>query len=398
MAEAPEEKEVSKNRLLRLIYDSSFRSKIIQLFVVLVTLGAAYFLISNIVNNLRQMELPFGFDFVTSTAGFDVSWSLIPYDPSMSYGRVYLVGIVNTIILSILIILFSTLLGFAVGIMRLSKNLLVAQFARWYVEFFRNVPLLIQIVFWFIVVFSTLPAPRQSFGLFDLFFLNNRGLYFPTPRFEDGFIWTLIALIIAFIVLIVIRRKSKAHRRATGRGWKHFYPLSVMLLAFLTSVFVITGSPLEWGIPVLQGFNFDGGGYIPTAFVAAFTAMTIYRSASIGETVRAGIQSIPKGQLEASTAIGFPPVQTLRFIVIPQAARAILPPLINLWLTIVKESSLAVAIGFPELVSVFMQTSLNQTGRAIEIVMMVMGFYMCASLTISFLLNQYNKRIQMQEG
>ena len=398
MAKARDDQDASKGRIKRLIYDESLRAKVIQLLVVLITLGVAYFLISNIVNNLRQMELPFGFDFVESTAGFDVAWSLIPYDPSMSYGRVYLVGIVNTIILSVLIILFSTLLGFVVGILRLSKNLLVAQVARWYVEFFRNVPLLIQVVFWFIVVFSTLPAPRQSFGLFDLFFLNNRGFYFPTPKFEEGFLWTLITMIVITVTLFVLRKKSRSHRKITGRGWRYFYPLAAMLLVVLALIFLLSGSPLGWGIPELQGFNFEGGGFIPTAFVAAFTAMTIYRSASIGETVRAGIQSIHKGQLEASTAIGFPPIQTLRFIVIPQAARAILPPLINLWLTIVKESSLAVAIGFPELVSVFMQTSLNQTGRAIEIVMMVMGFYMCASLTISFLLNQYNKRIQMQEG
>ena len=161
---------------------------------------------------------------------------------------------------------------------------------------------------------------------------------------------------------------------------------------------MLTGKPLHWAVPKLEGFNFEGGSFIPTAFSAAFVAMTIYRSASIGETVRAGIQSIDRGQLEAASAIGFPPLKTLWFIIIPQAARAILPPLINLWLTTVKESSLAVAIGFPELVSVFMQTSLNQTGRAIEIVLMVMGFYMCASLTISFFLNLYNKSIQLQEG
>jgi general L-amino acid transport system permease protein len=392
------DRKASKLTLKKLIYDSSLRSKVIQAFVVLATLGIAYFLISNIVTNLRQMELPFGFDFVWSTAGFDVSWSLVPYDPSMSYGRVYLVGIVNTLVLSALIILVSTLLGFFVGIMRLSKNFLVAQFARWYVEFFRNVPLLIQIVFWFIVVFSTLPAPKKSHGLLDLFFLNNRGFYFPSPVFEPGFMWTFIALILAITGWILLRRKSETCRKNTGLRLSHYYLFLAVIVAAVAIVYVLSGKPLGWIIPALQGFNFEGGGYIPTAFVAAFVAMTIYRSASIGETVRAGIQAIDKGQLEASTAIGFPPVQTLRFIIIPQAARAILPPLINLWLTIVKESSLAVAIGFPELVSVFMQTSLNQTGRAIEIVMMVMGFYMCASLTISFFLNQFNKRIQMQEG
>lgn len=391
--------KVTPFRLLKnLFYDSGLRGWIIQIFVAALTIGVAYFLFSNITTNLRQMELPFGFSFINSTAGFDVSWSLIPYDPSMSYGRVYLVGIVNTLILSALIIFFSTLLGFVVGIVRLSKNLLVAQFARWYVEVFRNIPLLVQVVFWFIVVFSTLPPPRQSFGLFDLFFLNNRGFYFPTPHFLPEFIWTVVIGIPALMAIYLLWRRSKLHRRRTGRRLPYLYPVTAGIIVLVIGLFFITGTPLEWNIPVLQGFNFTNGGFIPTALAAAFTAMTIYRSASIGETVRAGILSINKGQLEAATAIGFPPLKTLRFIIIPQAARAILPPLINLWLTIVKESSLAVAIGFPELVSVFMQTSLNQTGRAIEIVIMVMGFYMCASLTISFILNQYNKRIQMQEG
>ena len=381
-----------------MIYNTSFRAKVIQAFVIIISICIGYYLLSNVVDNLRQMGLPFGFGFVNSTAGFDVSWSLIPYDPSMSYGRVYLVGIVNTLLLSALIIVFSTLLGFFVGIMRLSPNLLVAQFSRWYVEFFRNIPLLIQIVFWFIIVFSTLPAPRQSYSLFSTFFLNNRGIYFPAPVFQPGFIWTFIAALLAIFCFIILLKWSQSYRKHIGHRLPYYYPSLFALLAFVTAVFVLTGKPLHWAVPKLGGFNFEGGSFIPTAFAAAFVAMTIYRSASIGESVRAGIQSIDPGQIEAASAIGFPPLKTLWFIIIPQAARAILPPLINLWLTIVKESSLAVAIGFPELVSVFMQTSLNQTGRAIEIVLMVMGFYMCTSLTISFLLNQYNKRIQLQEG
>ena len=381
-----------------MITNTSLRAKVIQAFVIIISISIGYFLLSNVVENLRQMELPFGFGFVNSTAGFDVSWSLIPYDPSMSYGRVYLVGIVNTLLLSALIIAFSTLLGFMVGIIRLSSNLLVAQFARWYVEFFRNVPLLIQVVFWFIVVFSTLPVPRQSYQLLDAFFLNNRGFYFPAPVFEPGFIWTGLTALLAVIGSTVLIMRSQSYRKRTGQSLRYCYPSILALIVLSLAVFLYTGKPLHWLVPQLSGFNFEGGSFIPTAFAAAFVAMTIYRSASIGETVRAGIQSIDPGQIEAASAIGFPPLKTLWFIVIPQAARAILPPLINLWLTIVKESSLAVAIGFPELVSVFMQTSLNQTGRAIEIVILVMGFYMCASLTISFVLNQYNRRIQLQEG
>ncbi len=381
-----------------MIQNTSLRAKAIQALAVIISICIGYYLLSNVVTNLRQMELPFGFGFVKSTAGFDISWSLIPYDPSMSYGRVYLVGIVNTLLLSALIIAFSTLLGFVVGIMRLSKNFLVGQVSRWYVEFFRNVPLLIQVVFWFIVVFSTLPAPRQSYNLLGVCYLNNRGLYFPAPVFESGFFWTCVASLSALVGGFILMRWSRSHRKRTGNPLGFYYPSLLAMLVFVLVVFLITGMPLHWIVPELKGFNFEGGSFIPTAFAAAFVSMTIYRSATIGETVRAGIQSIDQGQIEAASAIGFPPAKTLWFIIIPQAARAILPPLINLWLTIVKESSLAVAIGFPELVSVFMQTSLNQTGRAIEIVLMVMGFYMCASLTISFFLNQYNKRIQLQEG
>lgn len=378
------------------IYNESLRAKAIQAFVIIVSIAIGYYLFSNVVDNLRQMDLPFGFGFVNSTAGFSVSWSLIPYDPSMSYGRVYLVGIVNTLLLSAFIVVFSTLLGFFVGILRLSSNFLVAQCSRWYVEVFRNIPLLIQIVFWFIVVFSTLPAPRQSFHLLTLFFLNNRGFYFPAPVFQSGFVWTFAMAVLAAAGFIWLLKRSKSYRRRKGRRLPYYYPALFILPASVGAVFLSTGRPMHWAVPELTGFNFEGGFFIPTAFGAAFVAMTIYRSASIGETVRAGIQSIDRGQIEAASAIGFPYIKTLRFIIVPQAARAIIPPLINLWLTIVKESSLAVAIGFPELVSVFMQTSLNQTGRAIEIVLMVMGFYMGASLTISFVLNQYNKRIQLQ--
>lgn len=360
--------------------------------------GVGYYFLSNVIENLHQMELPFGFGFISSTAGFDIGWSIIPYDPTMSYGRVYLVGIVNTLILSALIILFATLLGFVVGIIRLSKNFLLSQVARWYVECIRNIPLLIQIVFWFLVVFSTLPPPRKSYALFNIFFLNNRGFYLPSPVFETHSGWTLAGGLAAAVCAAVLLKKSRVFRRKSGKHLPLLYPGLLGLSALVALLFIGTGRPIHWSVPTLQGFNFHDGFFFPTSFMAAFVSMTIYRSATIGEMVRAGIQSIDPGQIEASSAIGFSPFKTLRLIIVPQAARAILPPLINAWLTIVKESSLAVAIGFPELVSVFIQTSLNQTGRAIEIVMMVMAFYMCTSLTISFIMNRYNKKIQMREG
>ena len=382
----------------KLIYDSSFRSKLIQGLTLFSVFAVGYYFFTNVVENLHRMELPFGFGFISSTAGFDIGWSIIPYDPTMSYGRVYLVGIVNTLILSALIIAFATILGFVVGIIRLSRNYLLAQCARWYVEFIRNIPLLIQIIFWFIVVFSTLPAPKKSYNLLDIFFLNNRGFYFPAPVFESNSSWTVIVTLLACICSFILFKRSRTYRKRSGKRLPILYPSLLALLSVVAMVFIATGTPIHWAVPTLQGFNFQDGFFFPAAFMAAFVSMTIYRSATIGEMVRAGIQSIDSGQIEAAAAIGFSPFKTLRLIIIPQAARAILPPLINIWLTIVKESSLAVAIGFPELVSVFIQTSLNQTGRAIEIVMMVMGFYMCTSLSISFVMNRYNKRIQIQEG
>ncbi len=384
--------------LKKLIYDSSYRAKLIQGITLFSVVAIAYYFFCNVTENLQKMELPFGFDFLSSTAGFDIGWSIIPYDPTMSYSRVFLVGICNTLILSILIVFFATALGFVVGIIRLSRNYLLSQCAKWYVEFVRNVPLLIQIIFWFVVVFSTLPGPRQSYSLFGGLVLNNRGFYFPSPVFEASSSWTIIAVLLTVICSFLLLKKSKKYRKRTGKHLPMLYPVLAGMLTIVAIVFLITGTPLHWDVPSLQGFNYRDGFFFPTAFGAAFVAMTIYRSATIGEMVRAGIQSIDRGQIEAASAIGFSPFKTLRLIIVPQAARAILPPLINAWLTIVKESSLAVAIGFPELVSVFIQTSLNQTGRAIEIVMMVMGFYMCTSLSISYVMNKYNKRIQMREG
>ncbi|WP_417585659.1 amino acid ABC transporter permease [Nitrincola sp.] len=335
--------------------------------------------------------MTFGFDFLQVTSGFNISWSLIPYDAGMSYWRVFLVGIVNTLVLSFCVIVFGTIIGVVVGIMRLSSNPLVEQLARWYVEVVRNVPLLIQIIFWFSVVFSTLPAPRQSYHLGDWLFLNNRGLYVISPESSLSW-WGIITLVMALIVALyglITRYKSflKANPAA-------FYIGLVVWCVAAGGVAWFIASSITLSVPELQGFNYTGGAFLPASFGAAFVAMTVYRSAAIAETVRAGMQSIDRGQGEAAFTIGFSRYQSLRLILIPQAIRSIIPPMTNSWLTSVKDSSLAVAIGFPELVSVFMQTSMNQTGRAIEIIFMVMGFYIFISLLISYLLNKYNDHVQ----
>lgn len=372
----------------------STRGIVIQGVTLALVLALIAYLGSNAAYNLDRLGMMFGFDFLSSTAGFDISWSLIPYDPSMTYWRVFLVGITNTLVLAFNVILFGTIIGTIVGILRLSSNPLVALLARSYVEVVRNVPLLIQIIFWFTAVFSTLPPPRRGYALGDLFFLNNRGFYFPSPHSDVSFLWFAGAIVVFVGAAWLLYRKARAtrfhqtgNRKIVRTGW-FIWAVALVLACIIGNGFV------EWSIPALDGFNLEGGQYVPVAFGAAFVAMTVYRSAAIAESVRAGMESIDRGQHEAARTIGFSRYQMLRLILIPQAIRAIIPPLANSWLVAVKDSSLAVAIGFPELVSVFMQTSINQTGRAIEIISMVMGFYIFVSLIISYLLNQYNARVQ----
>ncbi len=372
----------------------STRGIVIQGLTLLFVLCLIVYLGSNAAYNLDRLGMMFGFDFLNSTAGFDISWSLIPYDPSMTYWRVFMVGIVNTLVLSFNVILFGTIIGTIVGILRLSSNPLVAQLARGYVEVVRNVPLLIQIIFWFTAVFSTLPPPRRGYAFGDLFFLNNRGFYFPSPQSEISFFWFVAAFVLFAGAAWLLRRKAQKDRLAQTINHKALRTGWLVWGIALVLACVIGNGFIEWSVPALDGFNLEGGQYVPVAFGAAFVAMTVYRSAAIAESVRAGMESIDKGQHEAARTIGFSRYQTLRLILIPQAVRAIIPPLANSWLVAVKDSSLAVAIGFPELVSVFMQTSINQTGRAIEIISMVMGFYIFVSLVISYLLNKYNARVQ----
>ncbi len=372
------------------------RGVMIQGVVLSLVLLGVYYLLSNATQNLNQMGMMFGFDFLNATAGFNISWSLLPYDPTMSYWRVFMVGMINTLILSFSVIVVATILGTLIGIMRLSSNPMVAFVARAYVELVRNIPLLIQIIFWFTVVFSTLPSPRQSYMLLDAVVLNNRGLYLPTFELSSQAVWPLIMTVFSLALSVFMHRKNKKNRLKNGKLTTNSYILNVCVYLLLGLSLTLFNQSISWQWPQLTGFNYTGGAFLPAAFGAAFMAMTIYRSASIAETVRAGIQSIDKGQAEAASTIGFSRFQALKLIIIPQAARAIVPPITNAWLATTKDSSLAVAIGFPELVSLFMQTSINQTGRAIEIIAMVMGFYVVVSLLMSYLLNVYNNRVQLK--
>ncbi len=381
--------------------DERVRSVFYQLLTAAVVGWIGWYLFTTTANNLQVRGMDSGFGFLGVEAGFDTDFKLMAYEVGVgTYGDIFLIGILNTLYISFLAIIASTLLGFTIGVLRLSHNWLVSRVALAYVEIFRNTPLLIQIIFWYTGIFSLLPKIKNSFDLSggaEVVLLNNRGLYMPWPVPGDLLWMTGLALIIAIIVVIVFRRWAHKRQDTTGRIIPTLLPSVALIVLLPGIVYLMTGSPLGWDIPKIEGFNFVGGSSLPPAFLALFVALTIYHAAHLAESVRAGILSVSAGQHDAAMAIGLRQNRVLSLVIIPQAMPAIVPPMISLWMNVVKNSSLAIAIGYPDLVAVFMQTSLNQAGHAIEIVGMTMAFYMFVSLTISGLLNIYNKRVQLVE-
>jgi len=381
--------------------DRRVRSVLYQLLTAGIVGWLVWYLAGNTAHNLAVRGMNTGVGFLDVSAGFNPGFKLIEYVPGVgTYGDIFLIGVLNTLFVSFLAIIFSTMLGFFVGVMRLSPNWLVAKVALAYVETFRNVPLLIQIIFWYMGVFSVLPVVRKSIDLSlgtGWMTLNNRGLYISTPIFGDMFWMTPAALVLVLVGAVLFRRHARKVQDASGRQINTAWPLLGAIVLLPLAVFLATGAPLTWDMPELTGFNFVGGTSLPPAFLALLLSLSIYHAAHIAEAVRAGILSVNKGQNEAARSIGLSPGRVMSMVVIPQAMRAIVPPLISNWMNAVKNSSLAIAIGYADIVSLFMQTSLNQVGHAVEIVGMTMGFYMIVSLTISFFLNIYNKRVQLVE-
>ncbi len=382
-------------------HDQRVRWVLYQILTIGIVGWLAWYLIGNTAHNLAARGMNTGFGFLTVSAGFDTDFKLIDYTPGVgTYGRIFVIGILNTLLVSFLAIIFSTMLGFFVGVMRLSPNWLAAKVALAYVEIFRNVPLLIQVVFWYMGVFSVLPVVRNSIDLSlgsGLMELNNRGLYLATPVFGDNFWMTPAALAVAVVGVVLFRRHARKVQERSGRQIHTLLPSIGAVVLMPLVVFIATGMPLGWDKPVLEGFNFVGGTSVPPAFLALLISLSIYHAAHVAEAVRAGILSVNPGQREAAFSIGLSQARVMSMVVIPQAMRAIVPPLISNWMNVVKNSSLAIAIGYSDIVSLFMQTALNQAGYAVEMVGMTMGFYMVVSLTISFFLNIYNKRVQLVE-
>ncbi len=376
--------------------DPIIRGYIYQTLLIAAVIAFGYFIFNNTLYNMEKRNIKTGFEFLSSEAGFGILFSLIEYDESFSYGRTFVVGLLNTILVSGLGIVFATLLGFIMGIARLSPNWIVAQVAKYYVEIFRNIPLLIQILFWYSIVVK-LPSARKSLAVGDWLFLNNRGFYIPAPVFEEGFGIVLGALLVSIIAVYLLTKWAKRQQEATGEQFPTFY-VSLGILIFVPGlVFFIAGSPLSWSMPALKGFNFRGGASMIPELMALLIALTVYTGTFIAETVRAGIQAVDHGQSEAAHALGLRQGLTIRLIIMPQALRVIIPPLTSQYLNLTKNSSLATAIGYPDLVAVFAGTTLNQTGQAVEIIGMTMAVYLSLSLTISVFMNWYNKKIALVE-
>ncbi|MEN6543164.1 amino acid ABC transporter permease [Parvibaculum sp.] len=347
--------------------------------------------------NLARQHIATGFGFLDSTAGFGIVQALIPYSEEASYGRAFLVGLCNTLLVAALGTMLAVALGFAVGIARLSSNWLVAKLAAVYVETLRNIPLLLQLFFWYFAILQPLPGPRESLTLLPGVFLSNRGVVMPGVGLTGTSVSFLAVLFLAIVASFLVARYAKARRMATGERFPAGIVNIVSIIALPGLVWLIGGAPFTIEHAAMGKFDFTGGWRLLPEFLALLLGLALYTAAFIAEIVRAGIQSVGRGQTEAAHALGLSNWQTLRLVVIPQALRVIIPPLTSQILNLTKNSSLAVAIGYPDLVSVFAGTVLNQTGQAIEVIAITMGVYLVISLATSLAMNLYNARVAIVE-
>ncbi|WP_104399818.1 amino acid ABC transporter permease [Vibrio penaeicida] len=397
----PTDKKVSGSgkpaQSTNLLYNPTFRSIVFQIIAVAALASFLYTIVNNALSNLDARGIATGFDFLSQEAGFGIGLTLIEYDETFSYGRTFVIGLLNTALVSVLGIIVATFLGFFVGIARLSSNWLVSRMAAVYIEVFRNVPLLLQIFFWYFAVLQALPSPRQSLSLGESIFLNVRGLYLPSPVFEEGSGIIFVALIAAVIASVVISIWAGNKQKLTGQQT----PVALISIGLIVGLpfiaYLLAGMPISTNYPELKGFNFRGGISILPELAALLIALSVYTASFIAEIVRSGINAVNHGQTEAAMALGLPRAKTLKLVVIPQALRIIIPPLTSQYLNLTKNSSLAMAIGYPDLVSVFAGTTLNQTGQAIEIIAMTMGVYLTLSLVTSALMNIYNRKVALVE-
>ena len=373
------------------------RGAIWQAALLVALVYLAWNAVENAAANMRARNIPTSFDFWNNTAGFDVNQTLIEFSAVSTYGRAFLVGLLNTLLVAGVGVVLATIVGFIVGIARLSTNWIVAKLATIYVETIRNVPLLLQLLFWYNAVLAPLPLPRGSISIFDVAFLNNRGLVLPEPKFSEGAVWIAVALAAAIVAAVVYALYARAAQRETGAQKPVGLVAAALIVGLPVAVYFLLGRPLSFELPVLRGFNFGNGVQVRPEFVALVLGLVLYTASFIAEIVRAGIQSVPRGQIEAAHALGLRTGATLKLVTIPQAMRVITPPLTNQYLNLTKNSSLAVFIGYPDLVQVFMGTVLNQTGAAVQVIAITMAVYLVISLSTSLLMDIYNRRMSLRE-
>lgn len=377
--------------------DPVIRGWVFQIVVVGLVGLLAWYLVSNTIDNLERQKIASGFHYLDREAGFEIGDTMIEYSPASTYARAILVGLLNTLKVSILGVIMATILGTLLGVGRLSTNWLLSKICEWYVEAFRNVPLLLWLFLFYKLISEAFPGPRQAIGLlFDTVFLSNRGVYFPVPLADPAFKWVGLALLIGIAGAFALHRWAKKRQDATGQPFPSILAGFGVALGLPILVWLLGGAPHHMSWPQLKGFNFDGGSVIQPEFVALLLGLVLYTSAFVAEIVRSGILALHKGQSEAAAALGLSRGQAMRLVLLPQALRVIVPPMTSQYLNITKNSSLAIAIGYPDLVA-SINVTINQTGQAIENVLIIMAAYLSVSLSISAFMNWYNKRIALRE-
>ncbi len=383
--------------MMRALRNQKVRGILFQILTILGLIAFLWYIGSNTMTNIEQRGIKTGFDFIDSTAGFSIDETPIEFSSTDTHGRVFLVGLSNTLIIAFFGIIFSTILGLIIGVLRLSNNWIIKKLAAAYIDIFRNIPILLQILFWYNVVLSALPSPKQSIDFFGSIFINNRGLYIPMPELNSTTISVLLSFVAILIGTIFLNRWANKKQEETGKD----FPVILVVLGTIIIVPIIAyfvgGSNFNFDYPKLGGFNFNGGKVISPEFLALTFALVIYTATFIAEAVRSGIEAVSKGQKEAAASIGLSSYQALKLVVLPQAIRIAIPPIINQYLNLAKNSSLAAAIGYPEIVTVFAGTSLNQTGQAMEILAITMLVYLTISLVVSALLNWLNYKMKTKE-
>jgi general L-amino acid transport system permease protein len=377
--------------------DPTIRGWVFQFVVVALVGGLAIYLVTNTMENLQRQKIASGFDYLGREAGFEIGDTMIEYSPASTYARAIWVGILNTLRVAVIGILLATFLGTMLGIGRLSPNWLLSKICEWYVEAFRNVPLLLWLFLIYKVISEAFPGPRQAISmLWGSLFLSNRGLYFPVPLANPIWQWMGIALLVGIVVAYLVHRWARKRQDLTGQPFPSIIAGFGIVIGLPFLVWLLGGAPSQMSWPGLKGFNFEGGLVIQPEFTALLLGLVLYSSAFIAEIVRSGILALHKGQSEAAMAIGLSRGQSMRLVLLPQALRVIVPPMTSQYLNITKNSSLAIAIGYPDLVA-SVNVTINQTGQAIENILIIMVAYLTVSLSISAFMNWYNKQIALKE-